>query len=253
MLTIRDEQWQALREAALLQFEIEMVGHLQSFAPQHAKVLGPSGLQTVVRHGHQRASGHLLTLRGTVRFYIEMIFMFGAGFDTDPQYPWAAQSLRETNLDELRRADRLHADAIAYIDAVSGPDDCWAKVALRRIRETGLDFTPESGSAFAASALSEMHRIYPEKCAYVGQAALESLIDAGARQADELGAPEPADRGFCIGLMFALGHGYATDPHMPWISNTLAGRRDDGPRRLAALRGKVAIYLDAVLKSLENG
>jgi hypothetical protein len=42
--------------------------------------------------------------------------LFGADFDTDPQYPWAAACiLGDQNEVELRRADRLHDSAMTYV------------------------------------------------------------------------------------------------------------------------------------------
>jgi hypothetical protein len=241
----------AFRQAALDQFEDGMVSHLRSFAPTNAKVLGDAALREVVRYGHGRALRHRFSLRGPVRFYIELIFLLGSEFDTDPQFPWAATILAEASADELLRADRLHASTMAYIEAVGGPENEYAKAALRRIKASGLDRVP-AAATFEAEALAEMRRIHPEKYDYVGHAGLVALIEAGSHQAEALGAPEPADRAFCVGLMFALGHGFARDPHLPWVQKPLADQTVPGPVRLAALKNRVRIYLDAMLLALEG-
>jgi hypothetical protein len=54
-----------------------------------------------------------------------------------------------------------------------------------------------------------------------------------------------------INLMFALGHGFATDPQYPWISNTLYNSAVSDPdKRAERLYAKTMVYLDHVLANL---
>ena len=92
MWTIRQEQAEAFRQNALQKFEDEMVEHLQGFASGHWMVIGEKTGRLVIQLGLKNAGQYGFTNRGPVRFYIELMFMFGSYFDTDPQYPWANQS-----------------------------------------------------------------------------------------------------------------------------------------------------------------
>ena len=63
------------------------------------------------------------------------------------------------------------------------------------------------------------------------------------------------DRGIVIatGMMFTMGHGFAEDPLLPWISATL---RDpaikDSERRVARLERRTQIYLDRAVDHLDR-
>src|SRR3954454_24480566 len=94
MWTIRSEQFDVFEQAALSHFEDDMVRHLREFAPAHAKGVGDAGLRRVIRVGIERAKSYGYSLRGPVRFYIELMIQFGSDFDTDPLLPWAGEHLR---------------------------------------------------------------------------------------------------------------------------------------------------------------
>ena len=93
MLVIRDQQMQAFAQNAKKQFEAETVPHISRFAPRQFEILGEKTIGQIVSLGIERAEKYGFTNRGPVRFYIELMFMFGSDFDTDPQYPWAAELL----------------------------------------------------------------------------------------------------------------------------------------------------------------
>src|SRR5215510_13947025 len=110
MLTIRSEQADAFRQAALQKFEDEMVVHLKTSYAEHWKVMGEVAGRCVIQLGIERAKKHGFTNRGPVRFYIELMFMFGSYFDSDPQHPWASHVLNDPeSVDQSVRADRLYA------------------------------------------------------------------------------------------------------------------------------------------------
>jgi len=251
-LTIRDTQFAALKHSASLRFEDDMVSHVKSFAPWHADVLDDRYLRDAVREGRERASRHRFFLRGPVRFYMELMCFLGAGFDTDPQYPWATRILEDQSIPELLRADRLHAATITYLDRVAGPENLYATAALHRMTSIGLDLVTAGGATFEISALAGMRRLYPEKCEFIGQPALETLIEEGTRFATAHRAVEPADRGFCIGMMFVFGHGFASDPLLRWGQEVLVEQQISGPESFMRLRGRLRNYLEAISGSMEG-
>ena len=87
MLQIRFDQMKVFEEAAWLHFEDEMVVHSREFSPKLCAVLGEEQLRVALRQAIKRAGGYGFTFRGPVRLYIELMFLFGSHFDTDPQYP----------------------------------------------------------------------------------------------------------------------------------------------------------------------
>ncbi|HEX3876493.1 MAG TPA: hypothetical protein VHW24_05885 [Bryobacteraceae bacterium] len=249
MLTIRHAQFASLKHSTLRSFDEEMVTHVKSFAPWHKNSRAGAYLNDAVRCGRERAARHGFWMRGPVQFYIELMCILGAGFDTDPQYPWARAILDNTADGEFVRADRLHARAMNYLRRAAGAASRHARVALDRMRSVGVDLVTAREIRFETAALEGIRRLYPEKCEYVGQTALENLIEAGMTFAEINGAVEPADRGFCIGAMFALGHNFASDPLLPWSRTALAWNGAPASERFIALRAGFKSYLDQILDS----
>lgn len=255
MLTIRAEQMGVLDQAARKRFEDEMVAHLKGFTPEHSEVLGEPGVRRLIGFAVERAGGHGFRLRGPIRFYLELILMIGSDFDTDPQFPWAAEALGAADTsDELERADRLHALALQYVDAVGGPDFSHARAALRRAADEPLaDAPPADAPGYEDHVLGRMRSIYPEKYEYVSAAGLRPLIPRGKQLARAHGVT--GDRGamIFIGLMFALGHGFAADPQFPWIEATLGNPAITDPEtRADRVLSKARTYLDHVLKFVDR-
>jgi hypothetical protein len=48
-----------------------------------------------VRRGVARAVELGFTKRGPIRLFLELEWLFGTGFDTDPQIPWAGEVLSD--------------------------------------------------------------------------------------------------------------------------------------------------------------
>src|SRR4029450_5072165 len=133
MLEIRSEQMTAFEQAALIAFEDEMVEHLKNFSPQHCEVMGESRVRSVIQLGMARARTYGFTNRGPARFYLEMMFMFGTDFDSDPLLPWVLTILNDpATPDQMVRADRLYEGLMDYAEKVAGPNNQYIKEALRR-------------------------------------------------------------------------------------------------------------------------
>jgi hypothetical protein len=255
MVIIRREQQKALEQFVLRNFEDEMIQHIKQFAPKHSEIIGEDGLRQVVRMGIERAKVYGLTNRGPVRFYIEMMFMLGSDFDTDPQYPWAGEILKDpVNADQMGRADHLYDKTRDYLAKVAGPKNKYALYALKNVRSVLAQGPFEPGPRLDEDLLSRLKSIYPEKCGYLGDRVLRTLIAHGAEKARALSLN--TDQGIILfaGLMFALGHGFATDPQFPWISGTINNPAIESPeKRVERLREKSLTYLDNVLVYLGRG
>lgn len=255
MLKISKEQMEAFQQAALKDYEDQMVEHLKKFTPKHSEVIGEPGLRRVIQLGMDRAKNYGLTNRGPVRFYIEMMFMLGSDFDTDPQLPWAGEILDDTTIsDQTVRADLLYDKAMDYIDTVAGPDYGYAREALRRASQERLEGFSMSDGNFENRMIMRMNMIYPQKCEYLGESTLQALISRGIELARK--HPVSTDAGVIlfIGLMFALGHGFATDPQFPWIEGTLNNTAISDPnKRVERLYSKMMTYLNRALAYLERG
>jgi hypothetical protein len=121
MLEIREEQMAVFDQAARKTFEDEMVEHLAEFVPKQCEVIGEQQVRKVIQLGVERARIYSLTNRGPVRFYIELMFVFGSDFDTDPLLSWAAEILGDVLTNQMAKAGRLYEKTNDYLEKVSGP------------------------------------------------------------------------------------------------------------------------------------
>ncbi len=249
MIMIRDRQMEVLQSASLQNFENTMVRHIEKFTPPHYRILGEAGVRDVIRLGIERAQQYELTYRGPTRFYIEMMFMFGSFFDTDPQLPWAQHILTDDQIgDQMERSEQLYAKTTDYLEKAAGPESAYSKRALRAIRKRVDDPVSFSTEFFENEMLLEMQRIYPEKYIYVGEMALRDLIREGSQTAKSYSVEKERGVALFVVLMFAIGHGFAEDPLFPWISGTLQNPKIDHPdKRVQRLESKSITYLDHVL------
>src|SRR5919198_5265474 len=117
MLTIRPEQMEVLERGTRQRFENEMVAHGAEFSPRLSEIIGDEQLRLAVRQAIERARGFGFTNRGPIRLYVELIFLRGSDFDTDPQYPELGRILREEG-DQMLRAERLFDAVSDYMDKV---------------------------------------------------------------------------------------------------------------------------------------
>jgi hypothetical protein len=252
MLQIRAEQMLAFEQAAIRGFEDEMVVHSKDFEPLLCEIIGEEQLRVALRHAMARAAGYGFTYRGPIRLFIEMMFLCGSAFDTDPQYPVWGGVLRSSD-DQMQRAERIHEGFLDYLERVSGPDAANVRKALRDLLIFIRKPVEIPADNFVAGILQEMTRIFPQKVAYVGEEALTALIHEGLAEARKYGFPTVRSEAIVVGLMFAFGHGCTNDPLYPWISRTLRDARIVDPAaRAQRLEKKAVTWLEHVVARNEG-
>ncbi|MGD0524158.1 MAG: hypothetical protein ABSE49_03380 [Polyangiaceae bacterium] len=90
MHTIRDEQFELLERVRIEDF---LVRHVVKFFPEQCAALGPEGTVQTVRDGLADAARHGLQDSLDECAYVDVMFLFGRGFATDPRLPWARAAL----------------------------------------------------------------------------------------------------------------------------------------------------------------
>ena len=252
MLQIRGEQMLAFEQAALRRFENEMVTHSQQFSPRLCEIIGEKQLRVALRLVIARAAGYGFTNRGPVRLFIEMMFLCGSAFDTDPQYPALGEVLRSP-YDQMQRAQQIHEGFLDYLERVSGPGAENVRKALRDLLIFARRPVTLSANDFVAGMLQEMNRIFPKKVAYTGEEALKSLIQEGLAEARKYAFPTVRSKALLVVLMFAFGHGCTYDPLYPWISRTLTDMKIVDPAaRAERLERKAVTWLEHVVARNEG-
>ena len=207
MLIIRAAQMAVLTDDVVARFDESLAEHLEHFAPREAQALGREGLRSVVRLGRQRAAQCEFTDRESIRLYVELMFLFGSGFATDLQYPWAAAALASGGEphDQWQRAGALQVSAIEYAHTILGAKREFVLAALEHLVGHRLRDFLDIG-LFPESLLQQLRVIFPEKWAYLGRDRLRTLIQSARRIAEQQALlAEEAVALFTV-LLFFLGH-----------------------------------------------
>jgi hypothetical protein len=252
MLTIRKEQMAVFNEAVVRKFEDEMAEHCHAFAPQLCEEAGCANVATAVRKGLKNAERYGFSMRGPLRFYIEMMLTFGSDFDTDPQLPWVAEELGSSEIKhELLRADRVFRRVNEYWDRVMGPDNEFALMALRKAAQAGPEDFERLHGSFETRVQRMLSAGFPQKWLSLGEEGFGQLIRKSQRLSTQLGVDAEPHRAFLVVLMFAFGHGVVDDPLYPWIGVTLWDASTRSPEdRIARLLGKTRLYAEEAAKNL---
>jgi hypothetical protein len=221
---------------ALDQFQQDMIPHLREFSPHHSGLLGESGVRQILRLGIERARPYGLTNPGLLRFYAELMFMYGTFFDTDPFLPWAGEILRDLTIaDPDTRATRLHEKMSWYYDTVSGPDLAFDRRALRCYEQVGVDGCSLEDPRFEHRLVGALFAIHPTRAAYLGEQRLGALVREAAGTALRLAIGTAQGVTLTAFLMFTKGHAFAQDPLLPWVRVTLS--EEEGSEPAARTRG----------------
>jgi hypothetical protein len=237
-------------EDARPEFENQLIRHLQEFSPLHSELSGEQGVRPIVRGAVERAANYSWTRRGPVQLFVDLIFLLGVVFDTDPQYPWITKILVRSTIDtQVAEADEMHAQVIVYLDATGGPGREYAKRALRRAREMSYEGPPIASPRYFVEALHRARGAYPEKYDYLGVDLVSKVIEGGLIEARRYSVTSDAGVALFASLMFALGYGVLRDPKYPFIESTLTNPAISEPnRRAERVYSKMMTYLDRVLE-----
>lgn len=252
-LLIRKEQMKILEIATLRRFEDEMVQHVKNIAPIQFDVTDEEGVRRFVRMGIERAEAYGFTNRGPVRFYIELMLMFGCDFDSDPQYAWAGEILNEEGNDtQMEKADRLYDKTMEFLEKIAGPGYIYEKTAMRKATQSPFEDLPSVESDFERDLTRYLTTLYPQKTQGLGPACIGSLIQVGQELARQYGVSQPSGISLFICLMFAFGHGCFSDPQFSWIGGTLRNESITDPnKKMEQLYSKTMTHLSRALSLME--
>lgn len=253
-MLIRPSQFQRLEDESIRRFENEMVAHLNDFARRHCEVIGEDGVRQVIRLGFENCEQYDFTMQGPVRFFIELMFMFGSYFDTDIQYPWVAGALTDPLLTgELFRADNLHDKMTDYLSEVAGAENIYTKRALRETQRMASETVAQTSLDLRGELMPRLKKVYPEKCEWLGEERLMAVLEGGVSVAQTAGITSVVGLRLFAVLAFALGHRFHEDPLYPWIASTMNHPTITDPNiRASRLQEKTSLYLDRVLVYLET-
>lgn len=257
MLVVRAEQMNVFKEAALRSFKEEMLVHLSEFSPPLFKAVGEAQMRAAIDLGVSRAATYGFTFRGPVRFYLELMLLFGSYFDSDPQYPWAKEILIKKDVEpQMQRAELLYEKTMDYRQKVAGPDNIFTLNALKKsLMLAQMPFPlPSASVEFSPAMLKLIAYVYPQKAAYNGGDGFEALINKGIGGAQRQQLSTVRGKALVIGLMLTFGHGCAMDPLYPWITSILQDETIADPEeRVKRLEIEAVAWLKQLQASIDEG
>jgi len=222
MLTISASQIDALENAVFRRFQWRLIPHVREHFPLHADYLGDHGTLRVIEQACTRAETFGFETERDLCLFTDLSIMLGAGFDSDPQLPWAKACLNGTSpVVPAKRMDVLWDSAMGYLETVLGPE------CIFPVRPFSLDRRQRSmavllnGSKGSAAISDHFYTIWPQKVDYLGVPALNVLIQNSLQLARHYRLPEH-EGGYEFAVnAFLFGHRFYADPLYPWVNDIL--------------------------------
>lgn len=252
MLIIRKEQWQLFEDLSFQDFLDEMVDHIKEFTPQQFDSIGKENVRQIVKLGISKAETYDLTYHSTVKFYLELMFMFGSDFDLDPQYPWINEILEEgADWNQIERGDEIYEKVMDYHETVIGSNCEYEIKALQNVIQVPFIEFQELNTEKPEKILNRIKMIYPQKWNYLGESSLKKLYNQSVRIARNYRINNNAGTAVSFALMFSLGHGCFNDLQFAWISNTVNSLHTDPDEKTQQLYLKMMTFYQKTLNSLK--
>lgn len=226
MLIIRDTQFnifEQTRQRAFADALVEVLRHSYPHACRQAG--GAAAVATLVARALASAAEQGYTSGRPAGVYVALTVILGVDFQRDPQLPWVADYLDDTDIaDPTQRIEQLFARTIDYLGVTGGEHgECMAR-AVRRLAALDLGaIAPSIGERWLRDMARLCALLYPEKYAEQGKAATLAMLRAGMACAARHRLRGRADFLVYLALMFLLGSGFDHDPLHPWAGAILHG------------------------------
>lgn len=255
MLRIRKEQLDDIRRMLTLrQFEDEMVFSFRKLAPRRCELFGEARLRRAIRFGCSTAGEYGFTKRGPVRLVLELAFMHGSFFSTDPLHDWG-RTLRTSEGDpnEMVRAEHLRQSAINYGITVLGANGISLRSAIQRFHKCEAWNPPATSLNLEEQILATMRNVYPERWWYLGEPRLRAFVRSRRELADRARTITPQDYVAELWSAYWAGNGFANDPLFPWTESTNRDSQSPlGEERTQKLVRFCRQYTEAMMQDWER-
>lgn len=217
-IKIKDSQLKKLEPYALENYIGELLVHCDECYPHLRKTMGEEKLRLALRDGVEKAEQNGFTQRGPVQFYIDMLVSFGAGFETDPQYPWIHLSLEESKeLSQIERTSKLYHLTKDYFEHILGGQSQYFFNAAEKAHKLKLEELEIYKTGFTSYMHKLLKEYYPQKYESSGEEAMTALITQGEKKAEmDYGFTQARPAAIIVALMFLMGHEFDHDPFFEW-------------------------------------
>jgi len=254
MLIIKPEQISSFFQAAHSGFLAETLAQMKNRTPKSCLNISDSVLHSAILQGLEKAESYGFTLAGTIRFYIETSFILGAGFDSDPQFPWAGEILQDPSItDEVWLADALHDELEKYMREVLGENRENLKLALlatSRVARQKINWQKELNE----QRLTELAEwLYPQKIKALNQDAHHEIYRRSQETAGERGIRNHYGIVLCYFLNLFCGHKCAVDPLFPWLTEVITHKAESVDEQVRLVGRTAFTYLNNSISNWETG
>lgn len=118
MFRIRAHDFSTASDSTGEQRENELRDLLNRLYPEKYTFQGETATRSLIRHGIESAARYGIISNAGIIVLVTLMFMLGSGCDRDLLYPWAQGILEDATITgEGARVDRLHAEAMNYLNA----------------------------------------------------------------------------------------------------------------------------------------
>jgi hypothetical protein len=115
MLVIRQEQLDVFERRGVRELEEKIVAHVRAFFPERAAAMDATALRSCVEDGVQRAVRRGIELEHDICVYVDLVVVFGPGFEDDDGYPWAKVLVEDSPASPGERVHVAMEGAVAYL------------------------------------------------------------------------------------------------------------------------------------------
>lgn len=247
MLVVRKEQIAALAQDTPKKFEERMLRYVQQYFLKQCEILGEVDTREVVRKSIIQANKYNFKSDHDVCIYINLVFMLGSGFDSDPMYPWAAALLHDEGIgNPSMRIDQLYNKAIACLKETAGDQNKYLLPVLLGIKNSSTDeLLGQPNGDIENHLIERLGILYPQKCKAIGEENIRELIRHGIRTAESYAITNELGQRAFLFLMFMLGSDFHRDPLYPWAARILGDEnKESGDVKAHRLVQEAREYLD---------
>jgi hypothetical protein len=111
LLNIRPEQAEAFRQKSLSEFTAAAIVHLRRDLPEQTAAFSDAQLENRVQGCIPRAKAYGLVTSREVMCFVDVTYLLGENFDSDPDHEWAKTVLTSDNLPSADKGNLLLATA----------------------------------------------------------------------------------------------------------------------------------------------
>ena len=99
------------------QFEDRMLDHIKRYFSKQFKVRGEDQTRTMIRYGMQAATKYGMQRSCDVAGVVDLVFILGQDFESNPKYQWAVDILTSAQFDQYDKITALYDRINAYTTA----------------------------------------------------------------------------------------------------------------------------------------